>query len=149
MLDLVIRLLRSFGLFYVLIISLVPRSLVCPRFVMSVNWLKVMSYFIILLLIVLLCHLKLFILMFGVSLQFILVVISIISVLLMILRNSHEFILWSIEPRLNGSFSNFKSMLSDSLTPKLDMFSPIGVGNVKHRRSSILGMSHALLIILL
>jgi hypothetical protein len=93
MLSLVIHLLKLFSLFCVLIISLVSRSLVCLRFVMFVNWLKVISYLIILLLIVLPCLFKLFILMFGVPLQFLLVVTSIISILLMTLQNSHGFIL--------------------------------------------------------
>jgi hypothetical protein len=132
MLVLATHLLRSLGLFCVLIIFLVSRNLVCPRFVMPVNWLKVISFLIILPFIVLLCPLKLFILMFRVPLQFLLVVISIISVLLITLRNSHGSILWSIEPRLSTFFSNSKNMLSDSLTPKFDVFSPIGVGSTRN-----------------
>lgn len=132
MLGLVIHLLRSFGLFCILIISLVSRSLVRPRFVMLVNWLKVISYLILIPFIVRLCHLKLFILMFGVLLQFLLVVISIISVLLTILPNLHGFILCTIEPRLSVFFSNSKNMLSAFLTSKFDVFSPIGVGNTRN-----------------
>jgi hypothetical protein len=121
---------------------------VCPQFVMLVNWLKVINYLVILLFIVLLCHLKLFILMFWVPLQFLMVVISIISILLMTLRNSHGFILWSIDPRLNAFSSNFKNMLSDSLTPKLDVFTPIRVGNTKNFTINFL-LHSALLIVFL
>jgi hypothetical protein len=70
--------------------------------------------------------------MFEVLLQFLLMVISIISVLLMTLQNSHGFILWSIEPRLSAYFSKSKNMLSDSLAPKFDVFSLIGVGNTRN-----------------
>jgi hypothetical protein len=79
-------------------------------------------------------------------LQFLLVVINIISVLLMTLQNLHGFILWLIEVIFSIFFSNFKHMLSASLTPKSNMFSPIGVGNINTCITNFL--PHFVLVIL-